>query len=99
MTVTPRTSTNCTRHSDTTPSHTVPALRAFTAARRRSPAGSPASAIPVHYPGAEDIATTNGTIPVVPDTCPIRRSEAGTLGHSWDLRQTDDLHQRCSCTV
>src|SRR5690242_9702282 len=57
MTVTPRTSTNCTRHSDTTPGHTVPALRAFTTARCRSPTGSPASAMPVRYPDGEDIAT------------------------------------------
>src|SRR5579871_7056222 len=50
MTVTPRTSTNCTRHSDTTPSHTVPAPPGFTTARCRSPTGSPASAIPRALP-------------------------------------------------
>ena len=50
MTVTPRTSTNCTRHSDTTPSHTVPALRAFTTAGCRSPTGSPAPAMPRALP-------------------------------------------------
>jgi hypothetical protein len=75
MTVTPRTSTNCTRHSDTTPSHAVPALEAFTTARCRSLTRSPAPAMPVHYPGTEDIATTNGTV----RSCPIRARSDGQI--------------------
>src|SRR4051812_21448198 len=51
MTVTPRTSMNSTRHSETTPSQTDRAGRDVTAATRRARSWSPASLMTPHYPG------------------------------------------------
>lgn len=47
----PEKSTNCTRRSDTTPSHTV-----------RDPLAAPTSAMPAHYPGAKDLAMDHGQL-------------------------------------